>query len=66
MDQKERCHASCRPKSVKIGSGWKRFCYVHDFNKKHNDDRVIFEIDAENKNMDVKVLYNVDQCYHRM
>ena len=60
------CKLLIRDKSVKIGSGWKRFCYVHGLNEKHKEDVLIFEIDGENKEMDVKVFYNMDQCYHRM
>jgi len=58
------CKLLIRPKYVKIASGWKRLCYVHGLNEKRSEDRVIFQIDAKSKNMDVKVFYNLDRCYH--
>ena len=46
-----------RAKSVKIGSGWKRFCDLHGLEAKNLS---IFEVDGENTNKDVNVLFNVD------
>jgi len=57
-----QCKLLIRVKSVKIGSGWKRFCDVHGLEER---DIVIFEVDGENRNQDVNVLFNIDEYYHR-
>ena len=51
-----------RAKFVKIGSGWKKFCDVHGLEVR---DIVIFEVDVENRNPDVNVLFNINEYYHR-
>ena len=56
-----QCKLLIRAKSVKIGSGWKNFCDVHGLEAR---DIVIFEVDGENRNHDVNVLFNIDEYDH--
>ena len=56
-----QCKLLIRAKSVKIGSGWKKFCHVHGLEER---DIVIFEVDGENRNQDVNVLFNIDEYDH--
>jgi len=56
-----QCKLLIRAKSVKIDSGWKKFCDVHELEAR---DIVIFEVDIENRNQDVNVLFNINEYYH--
>ena len=51
------CKLLIRAKSVKIGSGWKRFCDIHVLKAK---DLILFELDGENANKDVNILLNIN------
>jgi len=44
--------------SVKIGSGWKKFCALHDLNA-DNLEEIFFEVEFERPSRHVKVLYNL-------
>ena len=45
--------------SVEIGSGWKKFCTLHDSNA-DNLEEIFFEVENERFSCDVKVLYNLN------
>jgi len=55
------CKLLIRPRSVKIGSGWKRFREVHGLEEK---DLILFEVDAQQASNDVNVLLNINDYYH--
>jgi len=55
------CKLLIRPRSVKIGSGWKRFREVHGLEEK---DLILFEVDDEQVSNDVNVLLNINDYYH--
>jgi len=60
---KERveCKLLIRPRSVKIGSGWKHFHEVHGLKEK---DLILFEVDDQQASNDVNVLLNINDYYH--
>jgi len=55
------CKLLIRPRSVKIGSGWKRFREVHGLEEK---DLILFEVDGQQASNDVNVLLNINDYYH--
>ena len=55
------CKLLIRPRSVKIGSGWKRFREVHGLEER---DLILFEVDGQQASNDVNVLLNINDYYH--
>ena len=43
--------------SVKIGSGWKKFCVLHDLSA-DNLEEIFFEVENERPSNNIKVLYD--------
>ena len=57
-----QCKLLIKAKSVKIDSGWKRFCEVHGLEEKY---LIFLEVNGEKANKDVNVLVNINEYYHR-
>jgi len=56
-----QCKLLIRAKSVKIGSGWKKFCQLHGLEER---DIILLEVESEKANKDVIVLLNIYESYH--
>jgi len=56
-----QCKLLIKAKSVKIGSGWKKFCQLHGIEER---DIILLEVDGEKANKDVNVLLNIYDSYH--
>jgi len=54
----DECKLIIRPRFVKIGSGWKDFCALHQlFVEDHPE--LFFEVESQRTSRDIKVLYPV-------
>ena len=56
-----QCKLLIRARSVKIGSGWKKFCELHGLEER---DIILLEVDGEKASNDVNVMLNIFDCYH--
>jgi len=56
-----QCKLLIRVRSVKIGSGWKKFCELHGLQER---DIILLEVDGEEPSSHVNVLLNIFDYYH--
>ena len=50
------CKLIIRPRSVKIGSGWKDFCALHQLSAEDHPE-LFFEVKSEKTSRNIKILY---------